>query len=71
MKGRDPAQNKKNETKSTVVVPEPGMPFGTPPGPFVPAWIGSANYEETLDKKGTYIAPVVPYRADHEVNAGG
>ena len=33
MKGSDPAQNKKKDTKATVLVPEPAMPLVMPPVP--------------------------------------
>lgn len=33
MNGREPSQKRKKDTKSTVLVPEFGIPFAMPPSP--------------------------------------
>jgi hypothetical protein len=64
MKGRENNQNKKNDTKWTVVVPEFGIPFLIPP--VASAWrrqfISAPN-----SQLNTHITPVVPDSAYHQI----
>jgi hypothetical protein len=66
MKGRENNQNRKNETKCTVVVPEFGIPFLIPP--VASAWgrqfISASNSQLT-----THITPAVPDSTDHKIHA--
>lgn len=67
MKGSDPSQKRKNDTKSTVFVPELGIPFLMPPCPGTFCRISVLYFSK--DVHNTYCTPIVPDRADHEVHA--
>jgi hypothetical protein len=65
MKGSEKSQNRKKDTKWTVVVPELGIPFWMPP---VSSAYRSQFVSSTNGCLGTYITPVIPYSADHEIH---
>jgi hypothetical protein len=66
MKGRENNQNKKNDTKWTVVVPEFGIPFLIPP--VASAWrrqfISAPN-----SQLNTHITPVVPDSVSSDIHS--